>query len=115
MANSTHRAPGTKGKQKRTTHVTVFEGGAAFTKCARQLRRRRVKTGNVTMLLDTIYDTKRDEARDRRETKRLDVIEEQRRKDATKGVRFNTAMTETLASDKDTLEAHMEMLGNVKG
>ncbi len=51
----------------------------------------------------------------RRETKRLDGIEQQRRKDASKDVKFNTAMTESLAPDQLSLEAHMEMLGNAKG
>ncbi len=104
MANSSHRAPGTKGKQKRTAHLNVFEGGAAFISSL-EIRTavtilcgvKRVKTGKVTLLLDTIYDTKREEARNNRETKRVSVIEEQRRKDAVKGVKFNTAMTETLA------------------
>ena len=76
---------------------------------------KRVKTGKVTVLLDTIYDTKRDDARTNRETKRVSVLEEQRRKDAVKGVKFNTAMTETMASDKATIDAHMDMLGNAKG
>jgi hypothetical protein len=122
MANSSHRAPGTKGKQQRTAHLNVFEGGAAFTSSF-EIRTavtilcgvKRVKTGKVTLLLDSIYDTKREEARTNRETKRVSVIEEQRRKDAVKGVKFNTAMTETLASDKATIDAHMEMLGNAKG
>ena len=122
MANSSHRAPGIKGKQQRTAHLNVFEGGAAFTSSF-EIRTavtilcgvKRVKTGKVTLLLDSIYDTKREEARNNRETKRVSVIEEQRRKDAVKGVKFNTAMTETLASDKATIDAHMEMLGNAKG
>ena len=67
------------------------------------------------MLLDKVYDTNCENAALRRETKRFDGIEEQRRKDATKGVKFNTAMNESLAPDKLTLEAHMQMLGNAKG
>ncbi len=69
----------------------------------------------VFFFFQTIYNTKREEARNNRETKRVSVIEEQRRKDAVKGVKFNTAMTESLASDKATIDAHMEMLGNAKG
>ena len=122
LANSSHRAPGTKGKQQRTAHLNVFEGGAAFTSSF-EIRTavtnlcsvKRVKTGKVTLLLDTIHDTKREEATTNRETKRDAVIEEQRRKDAAKGVKFNTAMTETMASDKATIDAHMDMLGNAKG
>ena len=122
IANGSHRAPGTRGKQKRTAHVEVFEGGAAYTS-APEVRTavtkvcgvRRVKTGTVTMLLDKVYDTNCANAALRRETKRLDGIEEQRRKDATKGVKFNTAMNESLAPDKLSLEAHMLMLGNAKG
>jgi hypothetical protein len=102
--------------------VKVFEGGAAFTS-APEVRSavtkvcgvRRVKKGTVTVLLDKVYDTNIENAALRRETKRLDGIEEQRRKDATKGVKFNTAMNESLAPDKQSLEAHMEMLGNAKG
>jgi hypothetical protein len=116
------RAPGTRGKQKRTAHVKVFEGGAAFTS-APEVRKavtkvcgvRRVKKGTVTMLLDKVYDTNCENAALRRETKRFDGIEEQRRKYATKGVKFNTAMTESLAPDQLSLEAHMQMLGNAKG
>ena len=67
------------------------------------------------MLLDKVYDTNCENAALRRETKRLDGIEEQRRKDATKGVKFNTAMNESLAPDKLSLDAHMLMLGNAKG
>ena len=122
IANGSHRAPGTRGKQKRTAHVEVFEGGAAYTS-APEVRTavtkvcgvRRVKTGTVTMLLDKVYDTNCANAALRRETKRLDGIEEQRRKDATKGVKFNTAMNESLAPDKLSLEAHMQLLGNAKG
>ena len=122
MANNSHRAPGTKGKQQRTAHLNVFEGGAAFTSSI-EIRTavtnlcgvKRVRTGKVTLMLDTIYDEKLDEAKTNREKKRDAVIQEQRRKDAVKGVKFNTAMTETMASDKETLEAHMDMLGNAKG
>jgi hypothetical protein len=122
IANGSHRAPGTRGKQKRTAHVKVFEGGAAFTS-APEVRTavtkvcgvRRVKKGTVTILLDKVYDTNCENAALRRETKRLDGIEEQRRKDATKGVKFNTAMNESLAPDKLSLEAHIKMLGNAKG
>ena len=122
MANNSHRAPGTKGKQQRTAHLNVFEGGAAFTSSI-EIRTavtnlcgvKRVRTGKVTLMLDTIYDEKLDEAQTNREKKRDAVIQEQRRKDAVKGVKFNTAMTETMASDKETLEAHMDMLGNAKG
>jgi hypothetical protein len=39
----------------------------------------------------------------------------QKRKDATKGVKFNTAMEESLAQDEQALDAHMEMLGHGKG
>ena len=122
IANGSHRAPGTRGKQKRTAHVEVFEGGAAYTS-APEVRTavtkvcgvRRVKTGTVTMLLDKVFDTNCANAALRRETKRLDGIEEQRRKDATKGVKFKTATNESLAPDKLSLEAHMLMLGNAKG
>ncbi len=75
---------------------------------------RRVKKGTVTMLLDKVFDTNCENAALRREKKRLDGIEEQKRKDATKGVKFNTAMTETLAPDELSLEAHLDMLGNAK-
>ncbi len=69
IANGSHRAPGIRGKQKRTAHVTVFHGGAAFTS-APEVRTavtkvcgvRRGKTGMVTTLLDKVYDTKCDKA-----------------------------------------------------
>ncbi len=122
IANGSHRAPGTRGKQKRTAHVKVFEGGAVFTSAPEVCTTvtkvcgvRRVKKGTITMLLDKVYDTNCDKAAHRRETKRLDGIEQQRRKDASKGVKFNTAMTEALAPDQLSLEAHMEMLGKAKG
>jgi hypothetical protein len=67
------------------------------------------------MLLDKVYATNCENAALRRETKRLDGIEEQKRKDARKGEKFNTAMTESLTPDELSLEAHMEMLGNAKG
>jgi hypothetical protein len=51
----------------------------------------------------------------RRERKRLEGIAEQQRKDAEKGVRFNTAMEETLAENGEAIEAHLEMLGHAKG
>ncbi len=84
MANGSHRAPTTREKQQRTAHVQVFEGGADFTS-APEVRIavknvcgvRRVETGKVTSLLDKIYDTNRDEATQRRETERLEVIEAQ--------------------------------------
>ncbi len=51
----------------------------------------------------------------RREAKRLEGIEEQKRKDATKGVKFNTEMEESLAQDEQALDAHVEMLGHGEG
>ncbi len=111
-----------KRQTKKNGTRTVFEGGEAFIS-APEVRTavttvcgvRRVKKGTVTILLDKVYDTNCENAALRRETKRLEGIEEQKRKDATKGVKFNTAMTESLAPDKELLETHMEMLGNAKG
>jgi hypothetical protein len=122
MANGSHRAPGTSGKQKRTTHVSICNGGAAFT-AAPELRIavtklcgvRRVKPGSITSLLDEIHESRTEQSFERREAKRLERIEEQKRKDATKGVKFNTAMEESLAQDEQALDAHMEMLGHGKG
>ena len=111
-----HRPQKESNKRK-----AVFEGGAAFTSSlairtavTNLCSVKRVKTGKVTFMLDEMYDTQCDDARTSRETKRVAVIEEQRLKNATKGVKFNTAMTETMASDKATIEAHMDMLGNAK-
>ena len=122
MANGSHRAPGTTGKQQRTAHVSVFNGGAAFTAAAdvriavtKLCGVRRIKTGSITRLLDEIHVSKKEQSLLRREAKRLEGIEEQKRKDATKGVKFNTAMEETLAQDEEALDAHMEMLGHGKG
>ncbi len=97
--------------------MQVFEGGAAFTS-APEVRTavtkvcdvRRVKKGTVTMLLDKVYDTNCEAAAERRETKRLDGIEQQRRKDVSKGVKFNTAITEALVPDQLSLEAHLATL-----
>ena len=122
MANGSHRAPGTTGKQERTAHVSVFNGGAAFTAgpdvriaVTKLCGVRRIKTGSITRLLDEIHVSKKEQSLLRREAKRLEGIEEQKRKDATKGVKFNTAMEETLAQDEEALDAHMEMLGHGKG
>ncbi len=61
------------------------------------------------------YESRTEQSFERREAKRLEGIEEQKRKDATKGVKFNTAMEESLAQDEQALDAHMEMLGHGKG
>ncbi len=53
----------------------------------------RVEQGHVAL-------TNCENAALRRETKRLDGIEEQKRKDARKGEKFNTAMTESLTPDQ---------------
>ncbi len=71
--------------------------------------------GTVTRLLDTVYATKCEDATLRRERKRVEGIEDQKRKDAAKGVRFNNALEETLAENEQALEAHLEMLGHAKG
>jgi hypothetical protein len=76
---------------------------------------RRIKTGSITTLLDEIHVSRKEQSLQRREAKRLEGIEEQKRKDATKGVKFNTAMEESLAQDEQAIEAHMEMLGHGKG
>jgi hypothetical protein len=122
MGNGSHRAPGTTGKQKRTAHVTISKGGAAFT-AAPELRFavtklcgvRRIKPGSITRLLDEIHDSRTEQSFERREAKRQEGIEEQKRKDETKGVKFNTSMEESLAQDEQALDAHMEMLGHGKG
>jgi hypothetical protein len=121
-ANGSHRAAETMGKQKRTAHGVLFAGGAAL-KSAPEVQAavtmlcgvRRIKKGKVTVFLDTIHATKVLEAADKREQKQLDGIEEQKRKDAKKGVKFNTAMEETLALNPEALEAHLQMLGHAKG
>jgi hypothetical protein len=113
MANGSHRAPITAGKQRRT-HVSVFEGGSAFTSCA-EVRNavtqlcgvRRIKTGKVTICLDGVHDTKRLDAAGRREKKRVEGIEEQKRKDANKGVKFNTAMEVSLAQTEEALNLRL--------
>jgi hypothetical protein len=81
ISNGSHRAPGSKGKQERTAHVGVFEGGAAFTSqpevrlaVTKVCGVRRVKTGTVTRLLDTVYATNCANAALRRESKRVEVI-----------------------------------------
>jgi hypothetical protein len=78
MANGSHHAPGTKGKQKRTAHAGVFGGGAAFTSPAAIQNAitslcgvRRVNTGKVTAYLDAVHDRKRVEAASRREIKTI--------------------------------------------
>jgi antitoxin (DNA-binding transcriptional repressor) of toxin-antitoxin stability system len=76
---------------------------------------RRVKKGKVTVFLDSNHAAKIVAAAERRERKRLEGIAEQQRKDAEKGVRFNTAMEETLAQNGEAIEAHLEMLGHAKG
>jgi hypothetical protein len=122
MANGSHRAPSTPGKQRRTAHVSVFGGGSALTSSA-EVRNavtelcgvRRVKPGKVTIFLDAVHATKRLDAAGRRERKRVEGIEEQKRKDANKGVKFNTAMEVSLADNQAALEAHLEMLGHAKG
>ncbi len=43
MANGSHPAPGTKGKQKRAVHAGVFGGGSAFTKRVEATSRREIK------------------------------------------------------------------------
>ena len=43
MANGSHPAPGTKGKQKRAAHAGVFGGGSAFTKRVEATSRREIK------------------------------------------------------------------------
>jgi hypothetical protein len=90
--NGSHRAPGTTGKQKRTAHVSSFSGGAAFIaapvvqNAVTQLCSVRwVKKGKVTLYLDAVHDRKRLESAERRESKRVEGIEEQKRKDANKG------------------------------
>ena len=121
-ANGSHRAAATPGKQKRTAHGTVFGGGAALT-AAPEVQAavttlcsvRRVKKGKVTVFLDSNHAAKIVAAAARRERKRLEGIAEQQRKDAEKGVRFNTAMEETLAQNGEAIEAHLEMLGHAKG
>jgi hypothetical protein len=122
MANGSHRAPGTTGKQTRTKHVSVFTGGDAFTSASviqnavtQLCGVRRVKTGKVTMYLDAVHERKRLESAERRESKRVEGIDEQKRKDAAKGVRFNNAMEEALAQNEQALEAHLAMLGHAKG
>ena len=60
-------------------------------------RVRRIKKGKVTVFLDADHATKIVDAAERRERKRLEGIEEQKSKDAEKGVKFSTAMEETLA------------------
>ena len=122
VANGSHRAAETAGKQKRTQHGTVFAGGAAYT-AAPEVQAavttlcsvRRVKKGKVTVFLDSNHAAKIVAAAERRERKRLEGIAEQQRKDAEKGVRFNTAMEETLAQNGEAIEAHLEMLGHAKG
>ncbi len=76
---------------------------------------RRVNKGTVTSLLDKVYATNCVNAALRRESKRVEGIEEQKRKDAAKGVRFNNALEETLAENEQALETHLEMLGHAKG
>jgi hypothetical protein len=122
MANGSHRAAARTGKQQRTAHGTVFPGGAAFT-AAPEVQGavtslcgvRRVKKGKVTIFLDSVYSVNTVVAAERRERKRIEGIAEQQRKDAAKGVRFNTAMEETLAQNAHAIEAHLEMLGHAKG
>jgi hypothetical protein len=65
--------------------------------------------------LDSVHAANTIEAAGRRERKRIEGIAEQQRKDAAKGVRFNTAMEETLAQNAHAIEAHLEMLGHAKG
>jgi hypothetical protein len=101
----------------------VFEGGAAFTSqpevrlaVTKVCGIRRVNKGTVTSLLDKVYATNCANAALRCESKRVEGIEEQKRKDAAKGVRFNNALKkETLAENEQALEAHLEMLGHAKG
>ncbi len=76
---------------------------------------RRVNKGTVTSLLDKVYATNCANAALRRESKRGEGIEEQKKEDAAKGVRFNNALEETLAENEQALEAHLEMLGHAKG
>jgi hypothetical protein len=113
---------GTSGKQKRTAHVSISTGGAALTSAGviqnavtQLCGVHRIKTGKVTLYLDAVHERKRLESAERRESKRVEGIEEQKRKDAAKGVRFNSAMEETQAQNEQALETHLEMLGHVKG
>ncbi len=76
---------------------------------------RRIKKGKVTVFLDADHATKIVDAAERRERKRLEGIEEQKSKDAEKGVKFNTTMEETLAQNAEALQTHLEMLGQAKG
>jgi hypothetical protein len=67
------------------------------------------------MYLDAVHERKRFQSAERRESKRVEGIDEQKRKDAAKGVRFNNAMEEALAQNEQALEAHLAMLGHAKG
>ncbi len=79
MANGSHRAPGTTGKQQRTAHVSICNGRAAFT-AALEVRIavtklcgvRRTKTGSITRLLDEIHESRKEQSLQRREAKRLE-------------------------------------------
>jgi hypothetical protein len=91
MANGSHQAPSTPGKQRRTAHVSVFGGGSALTSSA-EVRNavtelcgvRRVKAGKVTIFLDAVHATERIDAAGRRERKRVEGIEEQKEKMRTR-------------------------------
>jgi hypothetical protein len=92
-ANGSHRAAATPGKQKQTAHGILFAGGAALTSAPEVQAAvttlcgvRRIKTGKVTIFLNAVHATKVLQAAEKREQKRLEGIEEQKRKDAKKGV-----------------------------
>ena len=76
---------------------------------------KKVNVGKVTAKLDAVFVTNSQRANDRRATKRLEEEEEAGRKLASKGVKFNNALEEPLASTIGDLLAQLASMGNAVG
>ena len=122
MCNGSHRPAEAQGKQERTKSKTIRGCGSALT--AHTLLQRavtklcsvkKVNVGRVTATLDAIFVTNSERADVRRETKRLQEEEEATRKIAKRGIKFNNALEEPLASTPGDLIANMKAMGNAVG
>ncbi len=122
MCNGSHRPAEAEGKQERTKSKQLRGAGAALTAApdlqlavTRLCSVKKINVGKVTAKLDAVFVTNLQRANDRRGKKRIEEEEEAARKLASKGVKFNNALEEALASTIGDLLAHMAAMGNAVG
>jgi gas vesicle protein len=122
VSNGSHRPAGTLGKTKKTKARLVAPAGIAISSPAilksavtKLCGVRKVRPGKVTAILRADNASKTLRADKLRKASQAEELERKARQHLKKGIAHNINMEEPLATSKDDVTQHLEMLGNAVG